>query len=96
MTVWPATAVSNGGISRSEPSRNPTYQSGCEPVETMSGRYGPYVQIGLISATAASTTRTPKTMRNRPVEFVMNCGNSGLPTALRLVRPRPAHWVCFR
>ncbi len=37
MRVWPHSVVSKGGISRREPSRKPTYQSGWEAVETCSG-----------------------------------------------------------
>ena len=41
MNVCPAQVVSTDGISRSAPSRKPTYQSGWASVTTWSARYGP-------------------------------------------------------
>ena len=40
-TVKPRPENSQLGISRVDPSRKPTYQSGCEPAETCDGLYGP-------------------------------------------------------
>ncbi len=54
------------GISRSAPSVKPMYQSGWAPAVTGEGSYGPYCQIGLIVATAASRAVTPKTMKKKP------------------------------
>ncbi len=51
---------------RVEPSRKPTYQSGCEPAVTCEGSYGPYIQTGLIWARPPSAARTAKTRKKNP------------------------------
>src|ERR1700677_4088076 len=47
-SVCPRKLISQAGIMRSEPSRMPIYQSGCDAEEIASGVYGPYSQTGLI------------------------------------------------
>jgi hypothetical protein len=74
MTVWPAKSVSHAGISRSAPSRKPTYQSGCDVLEEMAGSYGPNSQIGLIWAIAPKTARTPNTKKNSAAVLAMKTG----------------------
>ena len=86
--------VSTPGISRSAPSRKPMYQSGCEPLLTFSGLYGPNSQIGLICATVASTASAAKTNRNSDVVFIMKTGNIGAPTSTCSRSFLPGHWVC--
>lgn len=93
--LWPRARVSAAGIKRSAPSRKPMYQSGCEPVEALSGRYGPNAQTGLTWASAPIAASTAKTVKKRPTVRVRNCGKNGMPTTLRLVRPRPAQCVCL-
>src|SRR3974390_2908867 len=63
-SVCPRKFHSQAGIMRSEPSRMPMYQSGCEADEIATGVYGPYSQIGLIVANVASTAHAPKMKKN--------------------------------
>src|SRR5215467_2381598 len=64
-SVCPRKLISQAGMARSEPSRMPMYQSGCEADEMATGEYGPYSQIGLISANVASSTSAPKMKKNQ-------------------------------
>ena len=65
-TVWSQSLISHAGSSRVEPSRKPTYQSGCEPALTWDGLYGPYSQTGLICTSPPSSAIAPKTSAKNP------------------------------
>src|SRR3712207_8791289 len=58
--------MSHAGNRRVEPSRNMTYQSGCDAAETCAGLYGPHSHTGLICTRPPSAAQTPNTMKNRP------------------------------
>src|SRR5919197_3560072 len=66
---WPNARISQLGNSRNGPSRNPTYQSGCDPPDTVVGSYGPYSQIGLIWARPPSSARTAPMTRKSPTDL---------------------------
>src|SRR5690625_680639 len=93
--VCPKNVDSQAGMIRNEPSRNPIYQSGCEPAVTSEGLYGPYCQTALTSNRALMTTMKPKTMKKNPPALAVYTGSSGYPTTLLLVRPGPCQCVCL-
>jgi hypothetical protein len=68
------------------------HQSGWDKEDTLTGAQGPYRQIGLIWANAASAARIAKVKNSAPV-LAINTGNKGGPTSLLSRRFRPAHSV---
>ena len=95
LIMKPNARVSHGGNRRSEPSRNPMYQSGCEYDVAAAVLYGPYSQIALTWNSAPIAVITPAVRNSRPVDFMANVGHTRTPTTLRSVRPGPVNWVCF-
>src|SRR4051794_19593031 len=85
--VWPQILVSHAGIRRSEPSRKPRYQSGCEPADTWEGLYGPYSHTGLIWAMPPSSATTANTIMKKAPPLIEKYGTIRTPTTFWLVLP---------
>ena len=69
--VWPSTRISQFGKMRSAPSIHPRYQSGWAGEDTVSARYGPYSQIGLICRRPPARESTEKIPKNSPIDFAV-------------------------
>jgi hypothetical protein len=94
-SVCPRKLYSHAGIMRSEPSRKPMYQSGCDADEIASGVYGPYSHTGLIWQNVASRTSPPKMKKNQACPLSRKYGQNGCPITFFSVTPLPGIWVCF-
>src|SRR5664280_1622374 len=64
--VCPKARISQPGLSRSDPSRKPMYQSGWAPALTWEGLNGPYTHTGLICARPPNAATTPNTRKKNP------------------------------
>src|SRR4051812_35959247 len=95
LTVMPSRCDSTPGISRTAPSSQAMYQSGCEPAVTSAGLYGPYSQTGLICSSAPITASTPKTTKKNPPALAAYTGSRGNPTTFFSVLPGPGNCVCL-
>ena len=73
---------SNGNPSRSSPSSQPTYQSGCAGLLTAYGMNGPYSHTGLIWISPAMRAITAAVRKRRPTERKTWPGQNGRPTTL--------------
>src|SRR3954454_9192281 len=93
--VWFQICTRHAGKTRSAPSSQPIYQSGCAAVVTALGRYGPYNHSGLICARPPRAAVTATTPANRPTDFAVYVGHKRTPTTLRSVRFGPGNCVCF-
>src|SRR5207302_4377976 len=65
-TSWPNARSSQPGSSRSDPSSQPTYQSGWDPALTAAGWNGPQIHTGLIWARPPSAAHAANTKKNSP------------------------------
>ena len=81
--------ICHGGMSRTKPSMNMTYQSGWLPDDTSHARYGPNSQIGLIWNRPASSAITRDTVTKKPPCLSAYRGNMRSPTTFELVRVGP-------
>src|SRR6266851_7810972 len=94
-SVYPRKFISQAGIIRSEPSRIPMYQSGCDADEICTGLYGPYSQIGLICANVESSAVPAKMKKNHAPPLATKYGKNGWAVTFCSVSPLAGIWVCF-
>src|SRR2546430_15194838 len=83
---------SQAGMSRDEPSRNMTHQSGWLAAETTDALYGPKSQIGLIWKSPPREAITANTHIENPQPLAAKPADTRTPTTFRLERRVPGHW----